>query len=129
MARTRVLEYHKEGDQVFQVRFHQELPAGVTLSNATVEVQKRTVGSDPQDWNAAAGVTVSGVLVVDAIADDEVTNLGADQAVQFQVNADPQVQPDETDDPVPGDNYRVVVEADRSDAGDVIGKVPLRVMP
>lgn len=129
MARARMLEYHKEGDQVFQVRFHQELPTGVTLSNPTAQVQKRTGNTVPEDWAAAAGVTVSNVMVVNAIADDEVTNLGTNQAVQFQINADPQPQPDETDDPVPGSNYRVVIEADRSDAGDVVGKVPLRVHP
>ena len=129
MPKTRVLEYHKEGDQIYQVRFHQELPSGVTLSGATVAVQKLTPGTDPEDWNTATGVTVTGVSVVNAIDDDEVTNLGTSQAVQFTISADPDTQPDETDNPIPGDNYRVVVEADRSDSGDVVGKVPLRVMP
>lgn len=129
MSRTRVLEDHKEGDLIFQVRFSNELPSGVTLSNPAVEVQKRTAGSDPEDWNAATGVTVSGELVVDAVDDDGSTVLGTDQAVQFQIDMDPDPQPDETDDPIPGDNYRVVVTADRSDLGDVVGKVPLRVYP
>jgi len=129
MPRDRVLEYHKEGDLLYQVRFHKELPSGVTLANPTAAVQKLTIGSDPEDWNTATGVTVSSVSVVNAIDDDETTNLGTSQAVQFTINADPDSQPDETDAPVPGDNYRVVVEADRSDSGDVVGKVPLRVMP
>ena len=130
MSRSRVLERHKEGNQVFQVRFHDELPSGVTLSGPTVVTQKRTAGSDPEDWNAVAEDTVSGVTVVDAIDDDEVTNLGTSQAVQFTIDADPQTQPDETDAPIPGDNYRALVKATRSDGlGHVIGKVPLRVMP
>lgn len=129
MPRDRVLEYHKEGDQIYQVRFHQELPSGVALSGATVAVQKLTPGTDPEDWSTAAGVTVASITVVNAIDDDESTNLGTSQAVQFTISADPQTQPDETDDPIPGTNYRVVVEADRSDSGDVVGKVPLRVMP
>lgn len=129
MSRSRVLEYHKEGDNIFQVRFHNELDSGVTLSNPTAAVQKLTKGTDPEDWNSATGVTVSAVTVVNAIDDDGSTNLGTSQAVQFQIDADPDAQPDETDDPVPGTNYRVVVTADRSDAGDVVGKVPLRIHP
>ena len=130
MARQKVLEYHKEGDLIYQVRFHDELPSAVTLTGTpTVAVQKLVAGSDPEDWAAATGVTVSGITIVNAIDDDGSTNLGTDQAVQFQIDADPQTQPDETDDPIPGTNYRVSIKADRSDAGDVVAKVPLRVLP
>ncbi len=128
--RERRLEYHKEGDLTFQVRFHLELPASVALTGTpSVQVEKLVVGTDPEDWAAAAGVTVSGVTIVNAIDDDESTNLGTNQAVQFQIDADPDAQPDETDNPVPGRNYRVRVKADRDDSGDVVAKVPLTVLP
>ena len=130
MGKSKVLEWDKEGDGIRQVRFSDELPSGVTLSAPTVAVQKRTVGSDPEDWNTAVGVTVSGEVVVNAMDDaDPPVLIATDQAVQFQINQDTDPQPDETDDPVPGDNYRVVIKADRSDAGDVVGKPPLRIMP
>ncbi len=125
-SRPGALEWDKEADGIRQIRASDELPSGVTLAAPTVEVQRLTIGSEPEDWNTDATVTVSGVQVVDAIADDGTTNLGTDQAVQFQLNADAADLPDATDTPLPGDNYRVVATATRSDGtGDWVGKVPL----
>lgn len=133
MAKGRRLEWHKEKAQVFQVRFHDELDAGVTLSDPSVRVDELTKGSDPEDWDdisTSGSVSVSGVLVVDAYDDDgtAITN-GTSQAVQFTLDADSATMPDETDEPVPGKNYRVVVMASRSDAGGVVGKVGLTIRP
>lgn len=130
MARAKRLEWDKEGDGVRVIRASDELPSGVALTGTpTVAVQKLTIGSDPEDWNAATGVTVSGITIVNAVDDDGVTVLGTNQAVQFQINKDTDPLPDEMDDPVPGTNYRVVVVADRDDVGDWVGKVGLTIHP
>jgi hypothetical protein len=129
MARQRVLEWDKEGDGIRQIRGSDELPSGVTLTNPTAEVQMRTGSSLPEVWDTDATVVVDDVSVVDAVADDGTTVLAADQAVQFTLTKDTAALPDETDTPVPGSNYRVVVTADRSDAGDWVGKVPLVIHP
>jgi len=124
------LEHHKEGDLMFQVRFHDELPTATTLTGVPfVQVQTLTAGSDPEDWNLATGAVVSGISVVNAVDDDGTTLLGTSQAVQFTINADAATMPDETDTPIPGTAYRVMVKADRSDGGDVVAKVPLRIHP
>lgn len=126
-GRPGALEWDKEGIAVRQVRAHLELPSGVTLTGTpTVRIDKLTRGSEPEDWvDATSDFTISGIVVVNAIADDGSTNLGTSQAVQFQIAADPGVEPDETDAPTPGDEYRVVIVATRSDAGQWTGKVPL----
>ena len=126
-GRPGALEWDKEGNAVRQVRAHLELPSGVTLTGTpTVRIDKLTRGSEPEDWvDATSDFTISGITVVDAIADDGSTNLGTSQAVQFQIDADPGTEPDETDAPTPGDEYRVVITATRSDAGEWVGKVPL----
>ena len=125
-GRPGALEWDKEADAVRQVRAHLELPTGVTLSAPTVRIDRLTLGSEPEDWaDVTTDFTISGIIVVNAIADDGTTNLGTNQAVQFQIDADPQTTPDETDEPTPGDDYRVVIVASRSDAGEWTGKVPL----
>lgn len=132
MAKAKRLEWDKEGDGIRQVRAHLELPTGVELTGTpTVRVEKlhSAVGAKPEDWRRETSVTVSGVTIVNAVDDDGSTNLGTNQAVQFQLDADSATLPDETDDPIPGTNYRVVVIADRDDAGDWIGKVPLVIHP
>ncbi len=126
-GRPGALEWDKEGIAVRQVRAHLELPTGVTLTGTpTVRIDKLTRGSEPEDWvDATSDFTISGKTVVDAVADDGSTVLGTDQAVQFQLAADTGTEPDETDAPTPGDEYRVVIVATRSDAGEWTGKVPL----
>lgn len=124
-SRPKALEWDKEGDGIRQIRASDELPSGVTLSTPTAAVQMKTRNSEPEDWNTVAEITVSLVTVVDAVADNGVDVLGTNQAVQFQLDADPDTLPDETDLPIPGAEYRVVVKADRSDGGDWVGKVPL----
>lgn len=132
MARSRRLEWDKEGDGVRQIRASDELPSGVALTGTpTVRVEKRHTadGVLPEDWQRETSVTVSSVSIVDAVDDDGSTVLGTNQAVQFQLNADTATMPDETDDPIPGTNYRVVVIADRDDTGDWVGKVDLTIHP
>ena len=125
-GRPGALEWDKEGTAVRAVRAHLELPSGVTLSSPTVRIDKLTLGSEPEDWvDATSDFTISGIIVVNAVADDGTTNLGTSQAVQFQITADPQTEPDETDDPTPGSEYRVVIVATRSDAAEWVGKVAL----
>ena len=126
-GRPGALEWDKEGTAVRQVRAHLELPAGVELTGTpTVRIDKLTLGSEPEDWvDASSDFTIGSIIVVNAVADDESTNLGTNQAVQFQLTADPGTEPDETDEPTPGDEYRVVIVADRDDAGQWTGKVPL----
>lgn len=123
-SRPGALEWDKERDGTRQIRA--KLPTGVTLSAPTVEVQRFTKGSEPEEWATESNITVSGVAVVDSVADDGTTVIGTDQAVQFQLDADPGSLPDATDTPLPGGNYRVVATATRSDGtGDWVGKVPL----
>jgi len=126
-GRPGALEWDKEGTAVRAVRAHLELPSGVTLTGTpVVRIDKLTRGSEPEDWvDATSDFTISGQIVVNAIADDGTTNLGTSQAVQFQITADPGTEPDETDAPTPGDEYRVVITATRSDAAQWVGKVPL----
>lgn len=129
-SRPGALEWDKEGDGTRQVRASDELPTGVTLTGTpTVRIDRLTVGSEPQDWqNVTTLFTITGAQVVDAVADNGTTVLGTNQAVQFTIGADPDTQPDETDEPVPGDNYRVVVICSRSDGvGDWVGKAPLMI--
>ncbi len=126
-GRPGALEWDKEGIAVRAVRAHLELPTGVTLSGTpTVRIDKLTRGSEPEDWvDATADFTITAITVIDAVADDGSTTLGTSQAVQFQVTADTGTEPDETDAPTPGSEYRVVITATRSDAGEWVGKVPL----
>lgn len=134
--RSTILEVDKEGNLIFQVQAR-ELPSGVTLKSSspapTVVAQKKTAGSDPEDWNAAAGVTIDQIAVVDRIdlaKLPEKVVLASAQAIKFRWKADPDPQPDETDSPVPGDGYRVVVVAERSDGeGDWVAKAAVRINP
>lgn len=127
VSRPGSLEWDKEKDGTRQIRANDELPDGVTLIGPlAVEVQRLTIGSEPEQWATEAAITVSLIGVVDALSDDGLTTLGTDQAIQFQLDADADPLPDETDLPLPGDNYRVVATASRSDGpGDWVGKVPL----
>ena len=127
-GRPGALEWDKEGIAVRTVRASDELPDGVALEGTpTVRIDKLTRGSEPEDWvDATADFTISGITIVNSVADDETTNLGTNQAVQFQIAADPGTEPDETDAPTPGDEYRVVITADRDDGTlQWVGKVPL----
>ena len=127
VGRPGALEWDKEGIAVRTVRAHLELPAGVALEGVpTVRIDRLTLGSEPEDWtDVTSDFSISLIAIVNAIADDETTNLGTNQAVEFQLAADPGTEPDETDEPTPGDEYRVVITATRSDAGEWVGKVPL----
>ena len=120
------LEWDKEGAALFTVRAHLELPAAITLSSPTVRIDRLTLGSEPEDWtDVTSDFGISLIVVVNSVADDESTNLGTNQAVEFLVAADPGTEPDRLDEPTPGDEYRVVITATRSDAAEWTGKVPL----
>lgn len=124
------LEWDKEGIALLTVRASDELPADVALEGTpTVRIDKLTRGSEPENWvEATDDFTISGITIVNSVADDETTNLGTNQAVQFLVAADAGDEPDETDAPTPGDEYRVVITADRDDDTlQWVGKVPLIV--
>lgn len=126
VGRPGALEWDKEIDQVLTVRGSDELPSGVTLSLPAIRIDKLTRGSEPEDWvNVTADFSISAVAVVNAIADDKTTNLGTNQAVKFLVAADTGTLPDETDEPTPGDEYRIVATAARSDSGKWAAKAPL----
>lgn len=126
VGRPGALEWDKEIDQLLTVRGSDELPSGVTLSAPAIRIDKLTRGSEPEDWeDVTADFSISAVAVANAVADDGTTNLGTNQAVQFLVAADTGTEPDETDDPTPGEEYRVVATAIRSDSGKWAGKVPL----
>lgn len=126
VGRPGALEWDKEGPAVLTVRGHLELPAAVTLAAPAIRIDKLTIGSEPEDWvDVTSDFGISAEAIVDAIADDESTVLGTNQAVAFLVAADAGTEPDETDDPTPGSEYRVVATATRSDAGGWVGKVPL----
>jgi len=131
MARAQVLEVDKEGNLRLQVQAT-SLVAGVTLLDSpapTVIAQKRS-GTDPEDWDVAAGVTIDTIEVVDRIDIrrlPSVVVLAERQAIQFRWKEDPQPQPDVTDDPIPGHNYRVSVKARRSDGYDWVRKFPVRI--
>ncbi len=127
-GRPGALEWDKEGTAIRQVRGNLELPTGVELEGTpTVRIDKLTRGSEPEDWvDATSDFTITGIIIVDAVADNGTTVVGTNQAVQFQITADTGTEPDETDDPTPGDEYRVVIVADRDDgSGQWTGKAPL----
>ena len=126
-GRPGALEWDKEGIAVRAVRASNELPSGVELTGTpTVRIDKLTRGSEPEDWvDATTDFTISEITVVNSVADDGTTNLGTNQAVQFKIAADAGTEPDETDDPTPGDEYRVVITATRDTGGQWVGKVPL----
>ena len=128
IGRPGALEWDKEGIALLTVRASNELPSGVALEGTpTVRIDKLTRGSEPEYWvDASSDFGISAIAIVDSIADDESTTLGTNQAVEFLVAADPGTEPDETDDPTPGDEYRVVVTAERDDGDEQwVGKTPL----
>ena len=126
-GRPGALELDKEGIAVRTVRASNELPAGVELTGTpTVRIDRLVLGSEPENWeDVTSSFGISAITVVNSIADDGSTNLGTNQAVQFQVAADTGTEPDETDEPTPGGEYRVVIIAARDTGGEWVGKVPL----
>lgn len=130
-SRSHVLQVDKEGNIKLQVQAL-GLPEDVTLSNPSVEAQVKT-GDDPVTWDKATGVDIDQIAVTDRIDIRKlptVVVLAPAQAVQFRWKKDPDPQPDPTDEPKPGDKYRVVVTANRSDGAiDWVGKPKVRVNP
>lgn len=130
MATAKRWEWDKQGDLDGHARFHDELPAGVTLSSPTAELHQRTV-DDPETWvDKSSEVTIS-ESVVNALDDKWVAiSGGTNRAVRVVITADPQPQPDVTDEPEPNDNYRVKIIATRSDSSRPIAReVPLTILP
>ena len=137
-SRPGSLELDKEADVMLTVRASDELALltnedpeeAIRLEGTpTVRIDKLTRGSEPEDWVDVTSdfvIDPDDINIVDSIADDGSTNLGADQAVEFLVQADTGDVPDETDDPTPGDEYRVVVVAAIDNfLHQWVGKVPL----
>ena len=123
-------EWNKQGDLDGHARFHDELPAGVTLSAPTAELHRRTATS-PVTWaKITSGVTLT-PTVVDALSDQWVPiSGGTSRAVRVVITKDPDAQPNVADEPTPGDNYRVMIIATRSDSVRPIARdVPLRIWP
>ena len=84
-------------------------------------------------WRKArtpSGVTLT-PTVVDALSDQWVPiSGGTSRAVRVVITKDPDAQPNVADEPTPGDNYRVMIIATRSDSVRPIARdVPLRIWP
>lgn len=134
MARSRIWEWNKSGDFDGHASFHAELPGGVELdavSAPTATLEQRTV-SDPETWvDRTSEVTIT-ATIVDAL--DPVTKLavsgGTNRGVRVVITADPDPQPDVTDEPEPGNHYRVTIAATRSDTSRPFARdVKLRILP
>lgn len=130
MATSTMLEWDKAGDLDAHIRFHDELPAGVTLSLPTVELHQRTV-DDPETWTNKSSEATLSVTIVAALDDDWVAiSGGTSRAARVVITKDPQTQPDVTDEPEPNNNYRIKVIATRSDSSRPIARdAALRILP
>ncbi|MDH5279542.1 MAG: hypothetical protein OEW52_00165 [Thermoleophilia bacterium] len=129
-GRVRTLEWDKQGDLDAHVRFHEELPPGVTLSAPSVELHQR-IATEPETWVSRSSEVTLAASVVAALTDKWVAiSGGTSRAVRVVVTKDPDAQPDVTDEPKPGDNYRLKIIATRSDSGRPIAReVALRILP
>lgn len=125
--------WDKQGDFDGHASFHRELPAGVTLSDPTVQLHEQ-IASDPETWEDQSDeVTISG-SIEHALKRQGSTSVqetdGESRGVRVVITVDPDPQPDVTDDPEPGDDYRVKIIATRSDTGRPISReVPLTILP
>lgn len=123
-------EWNKQGDLDHHARFHKELPPGVTLSSPTAELHERT-SDDPETWvKITSGVTIT-PTVVNALDNAWVAiSGGTNRAVRVVITKDPDAQPNVADEPTPGDNYRIMIIATRSDSSRPIARdVPLVILP
>jgi hypothetical protein len=126
MSRTAILSLDAEAAGKNTIRFHRALLAGETITLATATLQRRTA-TRPERWEDVPSdeLTVT-AAVVDAMADDGTTLLGADQAVQvLAVDAD-----DDTFTPARGSEYRWLVIADVSGRDvPLVAKNPVTLRP
>lgn len=123
-------EWVKQGDLDGHARFTDELPSGVTLSGPSAQLHQRTSGS-PETWVDRSSEVSITATVVDALDDDFSTlSGGTDRAVRVVITADSDPQPDVTDEPEPGTDYRVMIIATRSDSSRPIARpVDLTILP
>lgn len=135
MANERRWEWDKQGDLDGHANFHHELPAGVTLSSPTAELHERTA-TNPVTYTkivsegAEAVVTIAASVVTAMKDKDTEETGGAGRGVRVVITKDPDDQPDVTDEPTPGTDYRVKIIATRSDSGRPIAReVPLTILP
>ena len=129
MASSKRYEWNKSGDLDAHARFTDELPSGVTLSSPTVKLHQRT-STNPETWvDKPSEVTIT-ITVVNALDDAWVViSGGTNRAVRVVITKDPQAQPDVTDEPEPGSNYRIEIVATRSDSSRPIARdVPLTIL-
>lgn len=133
MAGRRLWEWDKQGDGDFHANLHSgpnALPTSVTLSSPSAELHQRTA-TDPETWvDRSSEVTLS-ATVVDALdRNGDAESGGTNRAVRVVITKDPDAQPDVTDEPEPGDDYRVKIIATRSDSSRPFADVvPLRILP
>ena len=128
--RSRKWQWDKQGDHDGHARFHYEMVTGVTLSSPTCYLHELT-STSPETWvDRSSEVTITGT-VVNALDDDGVViSGGTSRAVRVIITADTETQPDVTDEPTPGKNYRVKIVATRSDTARPISReVPLEILP
>lgn len=130
MATERRWEWDKQGDLDAHANWHHELPEGVTLSDPEVELHEQTA-SNPETWALVAPQPTMGATIVTAMRDKDTEEAGgAGRGVRVVITADPDAQPDVTDEPTPGNDYRVKIIATRSDSSRPIAReVPLTILP
>lgn len=130
MARSKAWEWNKAGDFDGHASFHAELPLGVTLSAPTPTLEQRTATS-PETWvDRTSEVSISATIVNVLDSNGVEVAGGTDRGVRVVVVQDADPQPDVTDEPEPGDHYRVTIVVTRSDSARPIAReVPFRVLP
>lgn len=131
MARSQMFEWVKQGDFDRQVSFHRALPSGETITAASVQLHRRT-SLDPETWEDVSGDVTESATVEQARSteDNSLITGGENRAVRVVFSADPDAQPDPTDEPTPGSNYRVMVIVTRSGSSRKLARpVDLRILP
>jgi hypothetical protein len=121
----RILEWDKEGTQTFKVDFADNLLSGVTLTGApTVKLQQKT-SENPETWaDRSTEITVSAITVVDGTASEKPGySDGTSSAVQFRIAAEAGAEPET------GYDYRLLIEATRSDGTEEVSKTLLWIRP
>lgn len=129
MARARRWTWQKQGQFNRHLSFHLVLPSAVTLSSADAELHKETAPGIWEDVTAQVTITATVEAALDPDTGSAVTG-GTDRGVRVKIEEDPDTQPDSTDDPVPGPNYRVMVIPVRSDNSEPLARpVDLTINP
>ena len=115
------LEWHLEGDQEFLVRFgRDDIPSGIIIDTIDQIVLQKRTGVRPEVWEST-GVTPNSQAIVTNDADPN--DILPNAAIYWTAVSD-------TDgDPVPGAKYRWLVVATKTDALQIVAKVPVELVP